>query len=69
MATFVVQYDVELEDIIGDRQMRGPAEWKVGSGVRQSWETRRWPPRGTWLFLPGNQRGLVHTDKMVCSNT
>lgn len=55
MANVVVQYDVALEDITGDVHVRGPAEWKVGSGVRQSWETRRWPPRGTCLFLPGDQ--------------
>ena len=53
MANFVVQYDVALEDIIGDVHVRGPAEWKVGSGVRQSWETRCWPPEVLVCFSPG----------------
>ena len=55
MANFVVQNEVAFEDIVGDVHVIGPAEWKVGSGVRQSRETRRWPPRGTCLFLPGDQ--------------
>lgn len=28
MADFVVQYDVVMEDIIGDVQVRGPGEWE-----------------------------------------
>lgn len=45
MADFVVQYDVVMEDIIGDVRVRELGNGKsMDSGVRQAW-TMIWCPK------------------------